>query len=332
MLSRVADAIYWMSRYVERAENVARFVDVNLNLMLDSPAGQRPSWEPLVMTTGDHEWFIEHYGDPTAEFVMRFLTFDQKYPNSILSSVSQARENARTVRDIISREMWHELNGFYLMVVAASQSAGSPEEMSEFYSRVKLSGIYFEGVINATLSRGEAWHFARLGRMLERSDKTSRILDVKYFILLPTVRDVGTTLDQLGWMALLNSASALQMYRQKHHVTTPQQVAEFLLLDADFPRSIRRCVIEAQKSLHALTQSPIGSHHTEAERLMGELRARLDYAQIERIMNEQGLHEYLDECQVALNEIGSALGRRFFHLPPSSAGDNNHADTRRTDS
>jgi uncharacterized alpha-E superfamily protein len=317
VLSRVADAIYWMSRYVERAENVARFVDVNLNLMLDYPAGQRPSWEPLVLTTGDHVWFIEHYGDPTADAVMRFLTFDREYPNSILSSVILARENARSVREIISREMWQHINEFYLMVVAASRSALSPEELSDFYARVKLSGIHFEGVTDATLSRGEAWHFARLGRMLERADKTSRILDVKYFILLPAVRDVGTALDQLGWVALLNSASALQMYRQKHQVTTPELVAEFLLLDPDFPRSIRYGVVEAQDSLHVLTGGPPArtpqNSTADAEHLLGELRARLESARIEQIMR-QGLHQYLDDVQLALNEIGATLGRRFFHV------------------
>ncbi|HEY6560475.1 MAG TPA: alpha-E domain-containing protein [Polyangiaceae bacterium] len=313
MLSRVADAVYWMSRYVERAENVARFVDVNLHLMLDLPSGQRPNWESLVLTTGDHRWFIERYGDATPEAVTRFLTFDKEYPNSILSSVSWARENARTIREIISREMWQQLNEFYWMVVGASEGAGHPGEMSDFYAKVKLSGIYFEGVTNATLSRGDAWHFAHLGRMLERADKTSRIVDVKYFTLLPTVRDVGTTLDQLGWAALLNSASALQMYRQMHHVTTPAQVAQFLLLDRDFPRSIHRCVIEAQSSLHALTGTPLGSHRLEAERLMGELRSLLDYARIQQIM-ESGLHEYLDDLQVSVNEIGVTLERMFFHV------------------
>ena len=313
MLSRVADAIYWMSRYVERAENVARFVDVNLNLMLDYPKGERPSWEPLVMTTGDHESFVERYGDFSADAVMGFLTFDPAYDNSILSSLSRARENARCVREIISREMWQELNEFHLMVQGASSITSAPEELSDFYMRVKLAGIHFEGVTDATLSRGEAWHFARLGRMLERADKTSRILDVKYFILLPAVRDIGTTLDQLGWVALLNSTSALQMYRQKYHVTAPASVAEFLLLDADFPRSIRYCVREAQESLHALTGSPLGSHRHEAERLLGELRARLDYTPIKRVM-DAGLHEYLDDLQSALNDIGSTLIRRFFYV------------------
>jgi uncharacterized alpha-E superfamily protein len=313
MLSRVASAIYWSARYVERAENVARFIDVNLHLMLDTPAHQRGNWQSLIMTTGDQSIFEERYGKATPEAVTKFLTFDTEYPHSILSCVTQARENARTVREIISREMWQELNEFYLMVVSAARPNVSPEDFSEFYSRVKRAGIYFEGVTNATLSRGETWHFARLGRMLERADKTSRILDVKYFLLLPPGIGVGTTVDQLGWTALLNSASALQMYRQLHHVTSPANVAKFLLLNRDFPRSIQHCVVEAQRSLHALTGSPVGTYRSEAERLMGQLRASLDYADIEQIM-KGGLHEYVDGLQVQFNGIGDAIQTLFFQI------------------
>ena len=313
MLSRVASAIYWAARYVERAENVARFIDVNLNLMLDTPTAQRGNWQSLVMTTGDQAWFEEHYGQATPEAVTKFLTFDLEYPNSILSCVSTARENARTVRDIISREMWQELNEFYLMVVGAARPHVVPEDFSEFYGRVKRAGIYFEGVTNATLSRGETWHFARFGRMLERADKTSRILDVKYFLLLPPGTGVGTTVDQLGWTALLNSASALQMYRQLHHVTAPANVAKFLLLHRDFPRSIHYCVVEAQKSLHALSGSQVGTYRNDAERLIGQLRASLDYADIEQIM-KGGLHEYVDWLQVQLNGITDAIQTLFFDI------------------
>jgi uncharacterized alpha-E superfamily protein len=197
------------------------------------------------------------------------------------------------------------------MVVSASEAPARVGEMGEFFSRVKLSGIYFEGVTNATLSRGDAWHFAHLGRMLERADKTSRILDVKYFILLPTVRDVGTTLDQLGWHALLSSASAVQMYRQRYHTIAPNNVAEFLLLDADFPRAIRHCVAEAQGSLHALNGTAAGTNKHPAERSLGQIRAKLDYTTIDQVM-DNGLHEYLDKLQVALNDTGAEIARAFF--------------------
>jgi len=339
MLSRVADALYWTSRYVERAENVARFIDVSLNLMLESSAHGERDWASLVNTTGDQEFFEKKYGTATPANVTQFLTFDQEYSNSIWSSVSSARENARSVRDIISREMWQELNEFYLMVQQAARPAAQPEDLIDFCARVKRAGIYFEGVTNATLSRGEAYHFAHLGRMLERADKTSRILDVKYFLLSPTQAHApaadaptqsqsqsqsqsadkkaqkqsqgGVDADQLGWTTLLNSASALQMYRQIWHVTTPETVSAFLLLDRNFPRSILRCVRRAQESLHSISGAPMGSFESEAERLVGRLRSELEYAKIEEI-REHGLHQYLDGLQGQLNEVGSAVAAQFF--------------------
>jgi uncharacterized alpha-E superfamily protein len=320
VLSRVADAIYWASRYVERAENVARFVEVNLNLMLETPIQRRPSWRPLVMTTGDHEHFERRHRDATPEAVAWFLTFDPAYPNSILSSLSLARDNARTVREIISREMWQELNEFYLMVKHQSREQFRLGEMGDFFRRVKLSGIHYEGVTNATLSRGEAWSFARLGRLLERADKTSRILDVQYYLLSQSPSELGATVDQVGWGALLNSASALQMYRQHHHETSPAKVARFLLLSRQFPRSISYSVSEAQLSLHAITGTPIKACNYESERLLGRLQANLSYASIEDVMAE-GLHEYIDKLQTALNDIGGAIQTGFFgyELAPVSA-------------
>lgn len=337
MLSRVADAIYWASRYVERAENVARFIDVSLNLMLESSAHGERDWLSLVLTTGDQEFFEKKYGRATAQSVTQFLTFDDEYPNSVLSSVSRARENARSVRDIISREMWQELNEFYLMVVQTARPEVQPEDMIDFCARVKRAGIYFEGVTNATLSRGEAFHFANLGRMLERADKTSRILDVKYFLLSPSPTQPqlpapsqsqsqsqssgarsqsqaqNGNADQVGWNTLLNSVSALQMYRQIWHVTTPETVSAYLLLDRHFPRSILACVRGAQESLHAISGAPLGSFENESERLLGRLRSELDYAKIEEIM-EQGLHQYIDELQSQLNDASTAVQSQFFEF------------------
>ena len=339
MLSRVADALYWTSRYVERAENVARFIDVSLNLMLESSAHGERDWASLVLTSGDQEFFEKKYGQATPENVTQFLTFDEEYSSSIWSSVSRARENARSVRDIISREMWQELNEFYLMVQQAARPAVQTEDLIDFCARVKRAGIYFEGVTNATLSRGEAYHFAQVGRSLERADKTSRILDVKYFLLSPAQAKVEASTqsqfqfqaqtsgksaqtqsqgavngnDSVGWTTLLNSASALQMYRQIWHVTTPQSVSAFLLLDRNFPRSILRCVRRAQESLHAISGVPLYSFESEAERLIGRLRSELDYAKIEEIMAD-GLHEYVDGLQGQLNEVGSAIQAQFFEF------------------
>ncbi|MBD0335768.1 MAG: alpha-E domain-containing protein [Cyanobacteria bacterium Co-bin13] len=310
MLSRVADSIYWINRYVERAENVARFVDVNLNLLLDSPGLQQ--WEPLVVTTGDQALFKQRYGEATAENVLRFLTFDKDYPNSILSCLQAARENARSVREIISSEMWEQVNAFYLMVKEAAE-AGSLSDLHIFFPEVKLSSHLFAGVMDATMAHNEGWHFGLLGRLLERADKTARILDVKYYILLPSVSDVGSPLDDLQWIALLKSASAYEMYRKCQYRITPDGVTEFLILNREFPRSIQFCVLQAEKSLRQITGTPSGTWRMPSDRTIGRLRAELDYVTIDEIVN-QGLHEFLDGLQIRLNQVGEAIYKDFFSL------------------
>ncbi len=321
MLSRVADSIYWMARYVERAENVARFIDVNLNLSLDLGPEIQRRWAPLVFTTGDHEDFCARYGEETQQNVISFLTFDQENPNSIVSCLCAARENARTIRDMISSEMWEELNKFYLMVRASQQDESILAAPCEFFNKIKLGGALFDGIAQGTMSRGEAWHFRRLGKVLERADKTSRILDVKYFLLLPRHTDIGTPLDTTLWAALLKSASALEMYRKKYGRISPAQVAEFLLLDRDFPRAVHFCLIGAEQSLLAITGGTPGTFSTSAEQRLGRLRSELDYANIQEIF-QIGLHEFIDAFQEKLNHVGEAIRETFFaadRLPDETA-------------
>lgn len=314
MLSRVADSIYWLNRYVERAENIARFIDANLNLILDSPTGTAQQWEPLIKTTGDLPLFQERYGEVTAEKVIQFLTFDRSYSNSILSCLQAARENARSIREIISSEMWEQVNAFYMMVKEAAP--GQPlSALHELFTEVKLASHLFAGVMDATMTHNEGWHFGQIGRLLERADKTSRILDVKYFILLPSVQDVGTTLDEIQWMALLRSASAYEMYRKRQHRITPTSVAEFLVLDADFPRSIRFCLLRAERSLHQITGTPAGTWRDPAERALGRLRSELEYLTIDDII-ETGLHEFLNTLQTQLNDVGDKIFATYFAFEP----------------
>ena len=310
MLSRVADSIYWMARYVERAENVARFMEVNLNLMLDAPEGSWQQWEPLVNTTGDHADFAKRYGKATQQNVVEFLTFDRDNSNSIISCLRTARENARSVREIISSEMWLQLNKFYLMVTSAAESAKGLDSPHDFLAEVKLLSHLFKGVTDATMTHGEGWHFSQLGRQLERADKTSRILDVKYFILLRSVADVGTPFDDIQWAAVLRSASAFEMYRKRHGRISPKGIVQFLLLDHEFPRAIRFCVEAARDSLHAISGTPIGSFRNSAEKLLGQLCSDMAYANVDDIVNA-GLHEYLDDLQTRLNRVGAGIHETF---------------------
>ncbi|MBW4660591.1 MAG: alpha-E domain-containing protein [Drouetiella hepatica Uher 2000/2452] len=316
MLSRVAHSIYWLNRYVERAENIARFIDVNLNLLLDSPTVMTQQWEPIVSTTGDRPLFKSRYGDATADNVIQFLTFDQAYPNSILSCLTAARENARSVREVISSEMWEQVNLFYLMVKEASQQRHlTLTQLPSFFAEVKTASHLFAGVMDATMSHNEGWHFGRVGRLLERADKTARILDVKYFILLPSPSDVGTALDELQWIALLKSASGYEMYRKRQRLISPDGIANFLILDREFPRSIAYCLLQAERSMHEISSTTLGSWNNSAERSLGKVRSELDFITIEEII-QQGLHEFLDHIQTQLNCVGASIFETFFALEP----------------
>jgi uncharacterized alpha-E superfamily protein len=315
VLSRVANSIYWMSRNIERAENYARFIQVNLNLSPDLPEGTVEQWEPLVMTTGDQNLFKAQFSESTRDHVIHFLTADPKNPNSILSCLNAARENARSVREIISSEMWEQVNRFYLAVKEAVSGNVVMQNPHAFFTKVKEGSHLFVGITDATMSHGEGWHFNRIGRLIERADKTSRILDVKYYFLLPSVRDVGTSLDNSQWAALLSSASALEMYRKRYGPISPNRVAEFLVLAPEFPRAIQYCLIKAADSLHAISGSELGLYQNLAERRLGRLQAELAYADVDEIMSG-GLHEFLDSFQAKLNLVGEAIAETFFTLRP----------------
>jgi len=302
-----------MSRYVERAENVARFIEVNLQLMLDSPAGEDQQWEPLVNTTGDHEPFTKRHGKATQQNVIQFLTFDAENPNSIFSCIRAARENARTIREIISSEMWLQLNKFYLMVTAAAKDSSAQADPHEFFTEVRNASHLFNGVTAATMTQGEPWHFFRLGGTLERADKTSRILDVKYFLLLRSAQDVGTPFDDIQWAAVLRSASAFEMYRKRHGRISPKGVVEFLLLDREFPRAIHFCLLAARDSLHAISGTPPGRFRHSCEKLLGQLCYDLSFASVDEII-ASGLHEYLDNLQTRMNQVGAGIYETFFAL------------------
>jgi uncharacterized alpha-E superfamily protein len=278
-------------------------------MMLDSSDAEQ-QWWPLVNITGDHVEFEKRYPAATQANVIRFLTFDRANPNSMISCLRTARENARSVREIISSEMWLHLNKFYLKVNDAAGSGKGLESPHDFYSDVKLSSHLFTGITDATMTHGEPWHFCRLGRKLERADKTSRILDVKYFILLRSVADVGTPMDDTQWAAVLRSASAFEMYRKRHGRISPKGIVQFLLLDQEFPRAIRFCLNTARDSLHAISGTPPGTFRNNAEKLLGQLCSDLAYAHIDEILN-RGLHEYLDDLQDRMNLVGTGVFETF---------------------
>jgi len=314
LLSRVADSVYWMARYMERAENVARYIGVNLNLQFDLQLDPQRQWQPLIDTSGDALRFQERYGEANQNTVIEFLAYDAENPNSIYSCLRAARENARSVRETISSEMWEQVNGMYLRMQANRQMP-EPEALLEAFRTIRLGSHLFQGITDATMTHSEAWHFARLGRMLERADKTSRILDVKYFMLLPSLRDLGTPYDDIQWSAVLKSVSGFEMYRKKHGRLHPRDIVDFLVLDREFPRSIHYCIHYADESLHAITGTPMGTFQWPSERLTGLMRAELDFTSVDRMLRE-GLHEHLDMLQAKMNAIDRGLCDDFFAWAP----------------
>ena len=315
MLSRVAESIYWMNRYIERAENVARFIDVNLHLLLDLPEVFEGQWNALVEIGGDKEAFETRYDTADQQSVISFLVFDEENVNSIVSCVTAARENARSVREILSFETWEAINEFYLNLQRPNARDDAQRDPHEFFRQVRRASHLIEGTIAETVSRGEAWHFARMGRSVERADKTTRILDIKYFLLLPDLGHVGTPIDDLHWNAVLRSASALEMYRQVHGLINSTNIVRFLLLDKEFPRSVQFCLWDAARSVHRVTGTPERSFRNTAERTLGQLVSELDYTD-EREIIQAGLHETLDDLQTKINNVGEAIFDSFFARRP----------------
>ncbi len=313
LLSRVADSVYWLSRYVERAENIARYIGVNLNLQLDLPLTPAQQWQPLVETTGDAEMFKKKYGDAKQDTVIEFLAYDDENPSSIASCLRAARENARSVRETISPEMWAQINSMYLHI-QLHDTIPEPERLLDSFREIRLGCHLFQGITDATMSHNEAWHFLRLGRKLERADKTSRILDVKYFLLLPSIKDVGTPYDDIHWSAVLKSVSGFEMYRKRYGRITPRNVVEFLVMDREFPRAIQFCISEANESLHKITGTSLDAFRFRSEQLLGQLESELNYAGVDDIL-ASGLHEYLDTLQDKMNDVDNALRVDFLARP-----------------
>jgi uncharacterized alpha-E superfamily protein len=321
MLCRVADSLFWMGRYIERAENQARFIDVTLNIALGYRGSEENLWSSLIHAGGDVEVFQKHYPVPSRENVLRYLLFDRNNMNSVVNCLAFARENARSIRENLTTPLWEAINRFYLKVRASAADAKRVlNQPHPFLEQIKRLAYQVSGVAAATWSHGEAWNFSSLGTLLERADKTSRILDVKYFVLLPTPAHVGTDVDVVQWAALLESTSALQTYRRTHGRILPVNVVEFLILNPWFPRSLRCCVREADLCLRAISGTPPFVQSNPAEEILSDVNNLLIRSTAKEIIGG-GLHQFVDDFQSRLNDIGIAIGDTFFQVKlPSQSG------------
>ena len=310
MLSRVADSLYWINRYVERAENIARFVEVSEAMALDCPPGSAEPWLPLIYANGDRELFDQLHPEGSSDEVVGFLVREEDNPSSLVNCLAIARENARQIRDVITTEMWEQINDLYWSIQEGESFWEQP--LQEQLREIRRGCQLFYGITDATLSRDLSWQFSRLGRLLERADKATRILDVKYFLLLPSPEDVGGVLDELQWISLLRCAGAYQMFRQsRQQMIEPKAVASFLLLDPNFPRSVRYCLGRIQETLRIVSGRSLPGAPDALECLSGLTLARWSYTSIDDLI-AGGLHEAIDDLQSDLNSLHNLIEERYF--------------------
>ena len=311
MLSRVADHIYWMNRYIERAENYARFMDVNFNLSLELQPNVSTQWKPLVVTTGDWSLYESLYNKVDKGKVIYFLGFDEQNPNSIYNCIVNARENARAIRPEITKEVWEQINYLYYYVKEAKEKKRWKKiDPRNYFVEIKKGCQLLYGIFDSTISKTEGWHFGKIGQLIERADKTSRVLDVKYHMLLPEKVNVGSPFDLVQWASLLKSVSAYDMYRKKHGKLTAHGISEFLIFDKNFPRSMLSCLSGVDRSLQAISKNN-EENRSEVEKQLGLLRSQLEYSDINDVF-QLGIHEYLDDFQTNLNNVSASLFETFF--------------------
>jgi uncharacterized alpha-E superfamily protein len=305
--------LYWMSRYLERADNTARMLQINLQYLIEAEDAlpEEAQWRPLLNITGGEEPYAERYESEeiTAHKVIQFMTQGRTNANSIRSSLRTARENARVVRDRISKEMWEAMNELWLNVDARLKTPVIPERAAAFYSSVRSEVARFHGVTLNTMMRGQEFSFYTLGTFLERADMTARIMDVKYHLLLPDISMVGSPLDYYQWAALLKSLSGFEAYRRKFHTgPRPLDIAQFIIFDAEFPRSLRFGV-DGMASAFAKIEDACEA--TQSCGALARLTEHLDQNTPETVFS-QGRHQFLQEFLERVSDLNDALAEDFF--------------------
>jgi uncharacterized alpha-E superfamily protein len=314
MLGRTAASLFWMSRYIERAENIARLTEVGYRIALtpDIGSGHREDWRSTLIAAAGLNEYLARHSEITAEKVQHFLLFDRDNPSSVRSCLETARNNARAVRTALTREMWEALNSTYIDFTAVKASDLGSGKLPEFLDWVRQRSALFRGSLLGTLLRDEGFHFGQLGAFIERADNTARILDVKYYVLLPTNESVGGELDAFQWETILRSVSAHRSYRHVYKDRyRPWNIAEFLILRQEMPRSFRFCYGWIERSLEGLAeilgQSPQSRH--DASAILSDLKS----ASMDEIF-QSGLHEFLSSFIKRNNDLSSRIAVDFHFL------------------
>ncbi len=314
MLSRIANSLYWLSRYLERADNTARLIEINQAYLLEAEdvLSQVSQWEPLLMITGNRKAYEDSCGtEISASRMIHFLARESANPNSIRSCLRLARENARAVRDRVSKEMWEAMNELWLFADAELTEPLPEGKAIPFFGTVRREVARFHGLTTSTMMRGEAYGFYLLGTHLERADMTARILDVKYHLLLPSVSMVGSALDYYQWAALLKSLSGFEAYRRLFQSgLRPVDVAGFVILDGNFPRSLAFCL---DRMSQALKRVGIKGPESRTYQILSELIEDLHDTTPDEIFSK-GLHEFLADFLNKISLLSDATTWDYFQV------------------
>lgn len=312
MLSRDADSMYWLARYVERAEHVARILLVNSNLLMDvgdlAPALQQRQWRSILEIMRLNE--LPPSREPLAKRVQQYMAFNPDNPSSLLNCLSRARENARAIRESISAEMWECLNTLYWSIRGDDAQHRFEEASEDFYRAIMNGSMLFQGLTNQTLMHDQRWNFAQLAKYLERADVTARIIETKFAILKSA--ELEAAIRNIHWMAVLRSCCSIEAFRRNYvGDMDPLRVTSFLILQRTFPRSVRHCVEEAYSAISAIRQGTKAKGVDPAERILGRLAAQLEYAEANEIV-AAGVPAYLQQIQNSLGEAAIAMQKTYF--------------------
>ncbi len=308
MLSRVAENIYWTARYFERAENTARIINVNANLLLDLPKGIAPGWAPLIAIMGSSDLYRERYGDCEERNVLKFLVGDAENPGSIFSSLALARENARTIRDFVPREVWEHINEIYLYARDNVQTGLAKRGRYHYLKQIILGAQTLTGMLAGTMNHDAGYEFLRIGRNLERADMTTRLVDVRSATLLPEQAGLRP-FETIQWMSVLKSLTGYQMYRRKMQVRVRRDdVLRFLFQDRDFPRAFYHCAGQVEQSLNALgrNEGPL--------RVVGRVKRLVLNADL-ATLGQSEVHQLIDQLQIGLRDLHDEIVRAYFVIP-----------------
>ncbi|MFY0641320.1 MAG: alpha-E domain-containing protein [Bermanella sp.] len=306
MLSRVASNIYWLGRYLERAENTARIMNVNSNLLLDLPKDIRLGWEPILEILTSNDDFKSKYNGATEANIASFIIADKNNPSSIISSLYHARENARTIREIIPREAWEQINSLYLLAKDGEANALNRRHRYSYLNKIILNNQTITGILAGTMTHDEGYDFLRLGRNLERADMTTRIIDVRSASLLPDIEDRQSPFENIQWMSVLKSLTGYQMYRREVRLRIKRQdVLRFLFLNPKFPRALNHTLQQVKECLDDL---PNGQ---EVITTLNSLKNMLESSKPE-MLDQDALHTFIDDIQLGLSKVHDKTSSTYF--------------------